>query len=263
MGLAYAEAFARRGARLALADIDATGLAKAADRFAGLLGAANVHAQRVDVAEWEEVVGFAASVKEKLGNAHVVLNNAGIGGYGQPFFHTPLAELEQTMSVNFNGVVYGTKAFLPQLIANGEGVLVNVSSIFGLIGPPNATDYAASKFAVRGFTEALMAEFYNSPIQIHCLHPGGVRTNISSRNRNERFDAEKLITPPEEVAEYVIKCIAAKRLKIVYGYESRRVWLGSNILPLRLLIKQFWREAHHIVDTARYADFNPFLNGKR
>lgn len=262
MGAAYARAFARRGARLALCDVRAEPLEALARELGELIGHARVLAQAVDVADRAAVFAFAEEVREALGPAHVVINNAGIGGVGRPFYHVPLEEFDRTMRVNFDGVVNGTRAFLPHLVARGRGALVNVSSVFGLVGPPNATDYAAAKFAVRGFTEALMAEFYGSGIQVHCLHPGGVRTDIGARSGgDDRFAAEKLTTPPEDVAEHVIKCIRKGRLKIVYGNESRRVWLGANLLPLKLFIRQLWRETGHLTDTTEYADFNPARTG--
>lgn len=261
MGAAYARAFARRGARLGLCDVNAERLGVLARELESRLGAGRVLAQAVDVADRAAVFAFAAAVREALGPAHVVINNAGIGGAGRPFYQLPLEEFDRTMRVNFDGVVNGTKAFLPHLVARGRGALVNVSSVFGLVGPPNATDYAAAKFAVRGFTEALMAEFHGSDIQIHCLHPGGVRTGIAARGGGDRFAAEKLTTPPEDVAEHVIRCIARGRLKIVYGNESRRVWLGANLLPLKLFVRQLWRETGHLTDTSEYGDFNPSRKG--
>lgn len=259
MGRAYAEAFARRGSRLGLCDVDADRLSALSDRLAAEIGADRIFARVLDVSDEGAVAGFAEAVREALGPAHVVLNNAGIGGAGQPFYTMESAVFERTVRVNFDGVVYVTRAFLPHMVARGEGALVNVSSVFGLIGPPNATDYAATKFAVRGFTEALMAEFYGSDVQIHCLHPGGIRTDIAAGSGNERFAAEKLITPPEDIVAHVIRCIERRRLKIVYGHESRRLWFAANFVPLRLFIKRFWAEARGIVDVSDYPRFNPEL----
>ena len=259
MGLAYAEEFAYLGARIAVCDVNAPVLGVVAEELAKIVGQENVYAQPVDVADREQVFGFAEAVKQHLGNAHVVINNAGVSGDATPFFHAGLDGFERLMRINFNGVVYGTKAFLPQLVANGEGALVNVSSIFGLVGVPGASDYCASKFAVRGFTESLMAEFYKSPIQIHCLHPGGIDTNIADGNANAKFVQEKLITPPNEIVRYVIDSIRKGRSKIVYGNESLRTWFVANFIPVKLFLQGFWREALPHTDTSGYADFNPHL----
>ena len=178
MGRAYALEFARLGARLALNDFDATGLTETLAMLPGL-PTDSVHSQVFDVGDKTAMHDFAAAVQARLGNAHVVINNAGISGGGLPVWLKDDAAYARTMQVNFFGVVYGTRAFLPQLLANGEGAIINVSSVFGLVGTPDTSDYCASKFAVRGFTESLMVELQQSPISVHLVHPGGVRTNIA------------------------------------------------------------------------------------
>ena len=178
MGRAYALEFARLGARLALNDFDAKGLAETLAMLPHAPAGA-VYSEVFDVGDQAAVYAFAAAVQARLGNAHVVINNAGIAGGGRPVWLKDEAAYQRTMQVNFFGVVYGTRAFLPQLLANGEGAIVNVSSVFGLVGTPDASDYCAAKFAVRGFTESLMVELQQSPISVHLVHPGGVRTNIA------------------------------------------------------------------------------------
>ena len=262
MGLAYVEEFAYLGARLALCDIDGDVLGVVAAEAAKLVGEDKVYAERVDVSDRAAVFAFAKTVRARLGPAHVVLNNAGIGGYGTPFYHADLDDFEHLMRVNFSGVVYGTKAFLPQLVENGAGALVNVSSVFGLVAPANATDYVASKFAVRGFTEALMAEFYGSDIQIHSLHPGGIATAIAERLPDDQFADRFLTTPPNDIARYVIASIRRGRRQIVYGNQARRLWLGARLLSPMQFVRQFWRESRGMADTSGYGDFNPALHGK-
>jgi short-subunit dehydrogenase len=161
------------------------------------------------------------------------------------------------MDVNFFGVLNGSKAFLPQMVENGEGALVNVSSIFGLIGTPNNADYCASKFAVRGFTEALMVEFHNSAIGIHLVHPGGIDTNIVRNERGAEFSKKYLTTPPEKIAKHVIKCIKRGQSKIVFGRSSFRVWLGANLVPKGILKRIVWRELKPLRATGEYEEFNP------
>ncbi|RTL28965.1 MAG: SDR family oxidoreductase [Burkholderiales bacterium] len=251
MGRAYAMAFAKLGAKLALNDYDA----KALDETVRLLPpgmAKRVTSLAFDVADKVAMYGFADQVSATLGKAHVVVNNAGIEGAVQPTWRTSEEDYERIMRINFFGVLHGTKAFLPQLLANREGAIVNVSSIFGLIGTPNSSDYCASKFAVRGFTEALMVELHDSPISVHLVHPGGIATNIARRPEGQAFAKQYLTTPPEDIVEYVIKGIRQKRVKIVYGRDAWRTWLGSNLLPQRWLNAIVSRELKRTYDPSAY-----------
>lgn len=251
MGRAYAEAFGKLGAKLALNDYDEQGLQETLDILAGQ-GVENVYSEVFDVSVKEATFGFADNVKSALGNAHVVINNAGVEGATGPAWQLDLADYERVMGINFNGVLYGSKAFLPQLLENNEGALVNVSSIFGLIGTPNSTDYCAAKFAVRGFTEALMVELHDSPVDAFLVHPGGIATNIVKSAEGKDFSARYLTTPPEDVARYVIKSIRKRRFKIVYGQSALRVWLASNFVPLKLLVSILWRELKSVTDLSAY-----------
>ena len=152
------------------------------------------------------------------------------------------------MGINFFGVLFGCKAFLPQLVANNEGAVVNVSSVFGMIGPPGQADYCATKFAVRGLTESMMVEFHESPISIHCLHPGGIDTNIAKNEKSKPFAKKYLTTPPKKVAEHVINAIRKEQPKIVYGNDSFRAWFAANFVPKRLLKKLLWLEMRKTID---------------
>ncbi len=128
-----------------------------------------------DVSDRDAMYRFADHVHTELGGAHVIINNAGVAGCGRPVWSATDADYERIMGINFYGVVHGTRAFLPQIRARGEGAVVNISSIFGLTGTPSSSDYCATKFAVRGFTESLMVEMVNEPITVHLVHPGGSR----------------------------------------------------------------------------------------
>jgi NAD(P)-dependent dehydrogenase (short-subunit alcohol dehydrogenase family) len=251
MGRAYALEFAKLGARLALNDFDAKGLAETVEQLSKV-STTELHSAVFDVSDRAAMEGFAADVKATLGNAHVIVNNAGVIGAGKPVWATPLAKIEQVMGVNFYGVVHGTQVFLPQLIENGEGAVVNVSSIFGLIGPPNQSDYSASKFAVRGFTEALMVELLDSPISVHLVHPGGIATNIANVPQHQAFSDKYLSTSAEDIVRYVIRGIRRGTPKIVYGRDSLKAWLASNFVPLRLLSKLIWRDMHNVIDHSDY-----------
>ena len=155
IGRALALDLAARGAKLALSDIDADGLAETV-RAAEVLGA-EVKADRLNVAERQEVLAYADDVVGHFGMVHQVYNNAGIAHNGN-VEDSDFKDMERIMDVDFWGVVNGTKAFLPHVIASGDGHIVNISSLFGLIAVPGQSAYNAAKFAVRGFTEALRQE---------------------------------------------------------------------------------------------------------
>jgi butyryl-CoA dehydrogenase len=235
MGRHYAIEFAKRNAKLALCDINQQGL----DETVNLAKAHTqnpMHSEVFSVADETAVHLFAANTKDALGNAHIVINNAGIEGEQQAGWKISTEGFKRVMDINFYGVVYGTQAFLPQLAQNQEAALINVSSVFGLVGVPVNGDYCASKFAVRGFTEALMAELHYSHIQVHLLHPGGINTNISREKSaaSHEYVKEKLITPPEEVVDYVIKAILTNKPRMVTGHESGMFHFLGNLVPIGL-----------------------------
>ncbi len=251
MGRAYALAFAGLGAKLALNDYDAAGLA-ATERL--LPAATAVCSQTFDVGNREAMYAFAATVQQQLGNAHVIINNAGVGGGGLPVWAMADSDYERTLQINFFGVVYGTRAFLPQLLANGEGAIVNISSIFGLVGTPSASDYCAAKFAVRGFTESLMVELQESPLSVHLVHPGGINTNIAKGSPNgEEFTRQFLKTDPAEVAREVIRAIGKGKQRIVLGHQSMPVWLASWAMSLERRNRLLYRLLKGVLDPQQYA----------
>lgn len=255
MGRAYAVAFSSLGARLALNDYDQLALDETREILRNK-SVSTVYTEAFDVSDRQAMQVFADNVKSTLGNAHVIINNAGIEGGAKPVFELESDSFERLMQVNYFGVVNGAKAFLPQLVANGEGVLVNVSSIFGLVGTPNHADYCAAKFAVRGFTESLMAEFQNSPVQIHCVHPGGIDTNIARNAGSKDFSDKYLTTPPEKIVQHVIKCIQKNKPKIVYGKDSYKTWAGANLVPQKWLSKLIWRDMRDAIDVRDYKKFS-------
>jgi len=255
MGAAYADEFAKLGSKLALCDINSNDLQVTVARVSKLIGTENIYSEVIDVSNRESVFSFANNCKEKLGNAHIVINNAGVEGGVEPVYSLPIDTLERVMQINFLGVVYGTKAFLPQLVENKEGAVVNVSSVFGLIAPPSCSDYCAAKFAVRGFTEALTAEFTDSPISIHCVHPGGIKTNIVKNKSAGEFAEKLLTTPPHDIARYVIKSITQGRQKIVFGNQSKLSWFLSNFVPQKMLNKLLWGQVKKNSDISQYKSF--------
>ncbi|MBJ7005456.1 SDR family oxidoreductase [Streptomyces sp. CRPSP2-6A1] len=185
IGRSLAFELARRGARLALSDIDGTGLAETAAQVTSF--GAEVHIARLDISDRTAVESYATTVAEHFGAVHRVYNNAGIGGGGGTVLETEWSVYERTIAISLFGVVHGTKAFLPHLIASGDGHVVNISSLNGIMAQPTLSAYCAAKFGVRGFTETLRTEMLagRHPVRVSVVHPGGVRTNTTVRSATQ------------------------------------------------------------------------------
>jgi short-subunit dehydrogenase len=232
IGRALALNLARRGARLALSDIDAEGLADTV-RQAEALGA-EVKSDRINVAERESVLLYADAVKAHFGVVHQIYNNAGIAHHGT-VLKSEFKDIERIMDVDFWGVVNGTKAFLPYLIESGEGHVVNISSLFGLAAMPGQSAYNAAKFAVRGFTEALREEMISekAPVKVTCVHPGGIKTavarnatvaeGLSQDTLAEFFDRRLAIHNPEMAAETIINGVRRNHGRVLIGWEAKAI----------------------------------------
>ena len=253
MGRAYAIEFGKLGAKLALTDWNEANLLET-KQIVQKLGVTEVFTKAFDVSIEVEVVKFAEDVKSALGNTHVIINNAGLAGQGGPFIYGDAKVFQKVMDVNLYGVIYGCRAFIPQLVENNEGVVVNVSSVASLIGAPGGVAYNTSKFAVRGFTETLMAEFHKSPISIHNVMPGKIKTAIADGFESDAYK-KTLVTPPEEVVCYVIKCIKKGKLAILTGHLASTINFLSK-LPLKMRIKILWKE--QIEKLGMHHKFKPF-----
>jgi NAD(P)-dependent dehydrogenase (short-subunit alcohol dehydrogenase family) len=230
IGRALALQLAEEGALLALTDIDSVGLAHTAELAAGM--GAQVHQQHLDVSDRDAVVAYAATVVEQFGAVHLVVNNAGIALTGD-VVDLDFKDVERIVDVDFWGVAHGTMAFLPHLIASGEGTLVNLSSLFGLVAMPGQSAYNAAKFAVRGFTEALRQEMLlaREPVTVTCVHPGGIRTGIA-RNAtavgghdaaalSELFDRRLARTSPEKAARVILDGARRGRARVLVGADAK------------------------------------------
>jgi NADP-dependent 3-hydroxy acid dehydrogenase YdfG len=230
IGRALAYELARRGAKLAISDVDATGLAETAKQVR-VIGA-QVHEARLDVTDRRAVLSYADEVVGEFGTVHLVINNAGIAFTGDVEKMT-FEQIERVMDVDFWGVVNGTKAFLPHLIESGDGHVVNISSLFGLLSMPGQSAYNAAKFAVRGFTEALREEMLinGHPVRVTCVHPGGIKTAIA-RNAGAVdgedaatlaafFDAKLAKTPAESAAKSILRAVSANRPRAVVGLDAK------------------------------------------
>ncbi|SHK63216.1 Short-chain dehydrogenase [Pseudonocardia thermophila] len=238
IGRALAVALAGRGARLALSDVDAVRLADTVATCEKLGAKAVGH--ELDVADRTALLAHADAVVTEFGQVNLVVNNAGVALMAT-VEEMSWEDLDWLMGVNFWGVVHGTKAFLPHLIASGEGHLVNVSSVFGLIGVPTQSAYNAAKFAVRGFTEALREEMLiaGHPVGVSCVHPGGIDTNIArSARKPAGMDDEEAArsfrriarTSPEDAAKTIIRGIERNSPRILIGLDARAIDLLPRVL---------------------------------
>ena len=242
IGRALAHELAGRGSHLALSDIDEVGLAETVVRCEG--EGVKVTSQRLDVADRESVYVWADQVVEDHGRVNLIFNNAGVA-LSATVEAMSYEDFEWLMDINFWGVVHGTKAFLPHLKAAGEGHIVNVSSVFGLISVPSQSAYNAAKFAVRGFTDALRIELDLEDCGVSCttIHPGGVKTNIARNARIDKSaasltgDAERsadefdkvAMTRPEKAARQIVAAVERDRRRALVGPDAKAIDLLSRL----------------------------------
>lgn len=228
IGRALAVELARRGARLALSDVDLVTVAETAALCEK--EGADVRHYQLDVADRAAVYAHAETVTGEFGTANLVINNAGVALLA-PVNEMSWEDLEWVMNIDYWGVVHGTKAFLPHLIASGDGHVVNISSVFGLIGVPTQSAYNSAKFAVRGFTEALRQEMLieRRKVGVSCVHPGGIRTNIVRNARtpeggttsemHKRFQRITMTTP-DRAAQIILRGVERSRPRILVGPDA-------------------------------------------
>jgi butyryl-CoA dehydrogenase len=242
IGRALAFNLARRGTHLALCDIDEVGLSETVGQCEGF--GVKVTSQRLDVADRDAMYAWADKVVEDHGKVNLIFNNAGVA-LGATIESMSYEDFEWLMHINFWGVVYGTKAFLPHLKEAGEGHIVNLSSVFGLISIPSQSAYNAAKFAVRGFTDALRMELEIAPCGVSCttIHPGGIKTNIA---RNGRFDQSMVavggdpdqvrkdfdkvaFTSPKKAARQILAAVERDRRRALIGPDAKVIDLLSRL----------------------------------
>ncbi|MEU1231828.1 SDR family oxidoreductase [Streptomyces sp. NPDC005828] len=248
IGRRLAFELARRGARLAVSDVDDIGLGETADRARAL--GAEVHTAHLDVSDRAEVETYAAAVAAHYGVVHQIYNNAGISGGGQTVLEADWEVYDRTLAVNLFGVIHGTKAFLPHLIASGDGHVVNVSSLNGYLAQPTLSAYCASKFGVRGFTEALRTELLSErlPVRVTVVHPGGVKTNIATAtlsqardqglaptaaqlDRTRVYNDKLLKMPASQAAHVIVDGVEAGAPRIRVGSDARTADRLVRLLP--------------------------------
>lgn len=243
IGRALAHDFAARGCDLALADIDEAALARTR---AELPATRRVTTARVDVASLAEMTRFRDEVARDFGRANVLVNNAGVALYGS-FDDLSIADFEWIMGINFWGAVYGSKLFLPMLAKEPASNIVTISSLFGIVAPPMQTGYCASKFAVRGFSEALRHELGRTSVRLTVVHPGGIRTNISaSTRRGEGADEARFLRdrvtfeaalkmPPAKAAKLIAEAVLRDRPRLMIGNDARLIDAVVRAFPAQYL----------------------------
>lgn len=233
IGRALALDVAGKGALLAISDVDEVGLAETA-ALADKAGAKEVRTDRLDVADRDAFAAYADDVATHFGRVNVVVNNAGVALAGD-FVDLEMKDIDWIIGINFWGVVHGSKFFLPHLIASGDGHLVNISSLFGLVSMPGQSMYNASKYAVRGMTEAIREEMLvaGHQVGVTAVHPGGIKTAIA---RNARvsdhedkaatarlFDEKLARMTPEKAAAIIVKGITKNQARVLVGIDAHLI----------------------------------------
>jgi NADP-dependent 3-hydroxy acid dehydrogenase YdfG len=241
IGRAIAVSLARRGCSLALADIDEDGLAET-KRLASS-ATANISLHGLDVADRQSVAAFPKTVVAAHDRVDLLVNNAGVA-LGGTFEEVSDEDFEWLFEINFWGVVRMTRAFLPVLKASDDARIVNLSSIFGIIAAPGQTAYAAAKFAVRGFSNALMQELEGSQVGVTVVHPGGVATQIANHARMPRSAKpeqvaaslarakEALTLAPEIAGETIVHAIERRRRRLLVGGDANTAALIERLAPV-------------------------------
>lgn len=234
-------AFAAEGCNVSLSDVNKEGL----EETAHLVGdKVKVTTMIVDVAKLDQVVAFAKDTVEKHGGVDIIVNNAGVA-LGDFIETVPYKDFEWLMGVNFWGVVYGTKEFLPYLKKRPEGHIVNISSINGFLPNPSNGPYVCSKFAVHGLNGTLFQELDGTNVSVTSVHPGGIATGIARNARHNRplvegqtpedsasvYEKKMLKTSPDDLARAVLKGIKKKKFRVIAGNGASLLWFLSRYFP--------------------------------
>ncbi|TXM60029.1 SDR family NAD(P)-dependent oxidoreductase [Methylobacterium sp. WL120] len=257
IGRALAVGLAARGCNLALADRNVAGLEETEQVIATNRVRISRHA--LDVADREAVAALPAAVEAAHGGLDLLVNNAGVA-VGGTFDDVTEADFEWLFEINFWGVVRMTRAFLPLLRAQPEARIVNLSSLYGLIAPPGQTAYAASKFAVRGFSQALAHELAGSSVGVTVVHPGGVATSVADSARlpahmtpdeaaRGRAAANSLLKlPPERAAAIILAAVERRQGRVLVGTDAKLVALIERLVPV-----SYWSLIQKLIPRGRAA----------
>ena len=249
IGRELSRQFARRAAILVLNDRDESALEAT---WAELPRTTRGLRRAFDVSDRDEMESFARETRQTLGRVDVVINNAGMSVRQRPAANVDTDAYARVLDTNLWGTINGTLAFMPYLRERQEASLVNVSSVFGLIGFPGSAPYNVSKFAVRGFTETLRVEF-GKKLHVCCVHPGGIATNIhrnvemeeGPERRNFIRNFEKAAkTTPERAAKRILYAINKKKSRLLIGRDAFWIDKFTRLLPAsyeRVLLR--WYDA--------------------
>jgi short-subunit dehydrogenase len=241
IGRAISLALARRGCRLALVDIDAAALAECAGAAEALSVPTSRHV--LDVAERAPVAALPELVRAAHGRVDLLVNNAGVA-LGGSFEQVSEVDFDWLFAINFGAVVRMTRAFLPLLHTSDDARVVNLSSIFGIVAPPGQSAYSASKFAVRGFSNALRHELLGTRVGVTVVHPGGVATAIARSARapagtapaeiaQRVAAAEKTLRmAPARAGEIIVAAIERRRARVLVGADAKAIALIERIAPV-------------------------------
>lgn len=239
IGRCLAYALTHRGCHLALVDRDASGLQQLLAQLSNGTENCRISLHTADVGSKERMKEVADEVMQAHGGVHLLINNAGIG-YEAAFPQTSLADWEQVMAVNFWGMVYGCHFFLPHLAKAEQAHIVNLSSLFGIVAMPGQTVYCASKFAVRGFSEALFEELRHTTIGLTVVHPGSVATNIVKTSKGDDPQLMQRIAewyehngiPPEKAAGDIVAAIEKGKARLLITPQVVFADLVKRLLPM-------------------------------
>jgi len=242
IGAALAAGLAARGANLALADINQARLETVAAELKS--NEIKVTTHTVDVADKSQIEAFAQAVEREHGAVHGLFNNAGVA-LGGTFDRVTDDDFEWLMNINFYGVVRMTRAFMPLMQQADTAQLVNVSSIFGIVAPAGQTAYSSAKFAVRGFSNALMHELEGTSIGVTTIHPGGVNTQIAEDAKKpadmteaelkavKKMAKEGLVMPPPEAAEIILRGVERRLPRVLVGKDAHTLAIMERIFPIK------------------------------
>jgi NAD(P)-dependent dehydrogenase (short-subunit alcohol dehydrogenase family) len=239
------------GAHVIATDVNEAGLAETRQQATG-----SVITTRLDVSDAAAIQAFASQTIASLNNSRLILvNNAGVALGSGPFSETNLDDFEWLLSINLWGVIRMTKAFLPHMIAQNAGHVVNLSSVFGLAGVMHQSAYCTAKFGVRGFSDVLRMELLDTPIGITCVHPGGIKTNIAANarigtggfvstamHRQGAASFEKAAkTTPQEAARQIWNGVRQNKARVLIGADAHQIEWLTRFLPtqyIRLMRRQ-------------------------
>lgn len=243
IGQALSVLVASKGVKVIATDINEKGLEETYQKVMLQHGWINTH--RLDVSDSQAITDFAGMVTKTYNPQKIVLvNNAGVALSSGTFAETPMQDFEWLMNINLYGVIRMTKAFLPIMLAQNNGNIVNVSSIFGIVGVLYQSAYCTAKFGVKGFSDVLKFELMDTNIKVSSVHPGGIKTKIASNARVsegqnlkqaaadlEKFEREALINTPEYAAEVIFKGIQKGKSRILIGRDAKVLDVLARVFP--------------------------------